>query len=578
MKVFKKLPSVSAAVMALVLALCLSLSLILLPKTVLAASAISKIEIVDVIEPLNGQTPDYNTLTVVTEGVSETGAGTYINWYYSADSKNWESMKYENISFGYGTYYRCQILVAPEDNYAFADKVTATINGHEAEVEVRRENNYAVVSYVFAPMSVKTIRQVDLVIPSEPAAGAAVDYDNIFVPTGDSYGYVVRPLPRSEKTLSWSVSEDGINFRPMNAEDPFEGGLYYKLKTRVVSFPGYCFAQDTAVKINGKDCDLVGWGFGDAQETENGSYEDCIDIECVFGPLFMGYIKTVEILDVVEPSVGADYEAETFRLPADASYDLIGAGTTLHWDYSWDGKSFSSMKEPTAEGYNILKFRAGCYHKLTATVLAAKAYLFDEAVSVTVNGKPAAILNHSANTDGQEYLNIEIIFKPIMLGTVTEVRLDNLSRPTIGGTPNPSFYTLSGSDGLSLDESDTALLFEFSEDGSSYADMLASEDTSVFRKDCYYRVGALVIAAEGYEVSPNVTVTINGQEAEISRMTTKDGVTSFYVSYDFGQLNASDRTPYLIAASVAGGIALISLLVLIASRRKKGMPPVFITK
>ncbi len=566
----------SRRIAAVLLAALLILNM--LPTAVHAAEAISAITVTGISVPTPGEYPDYNQFTLSTKGLHVTGAGTYLNWYYSSDNQTWESMKHDDLRFEYGCYYKMVSLFEPDEGYYFASSVSATVNGYDAQVEINKEHNYATVTCYFSPMSRTTIMNVDLVIPDEPAVGESPNYTDVFTPTLTNGAYYVRPYYNSTKTVRWFVSEDGDSFREMADDELFAPGFFYKCCMRVLSDTASVFSDNTVSTVNGRLCCTVQWGFTDAIDSENGTYADMLVIECLFPSLLKGTITELSVTGIPEPVPGKDYETETYTLPEDANYSLFGAETTLHWYYSRDGVDYHKMKEPLAEGYNYLPFRCGYYHKLVVGFLADRAYEIAEDCTVMINGRPAAVIGRT-EFEGQTYVSAEYVFEPIMLGTVSDIVLNDVSRPVIGASPRSDFYTIPDNSGYQLECAEVNLHYEFSDDGVSYEEMRFGEESDlVFQKGRYYRMWAVISPLDGYDLAKDMKVTVNGIEGKVESIDMSDGVPFVKISVDFGQLSAKTRNLTYAAIGTAGGASLITLLALAFSRRKKGAVIPDITK
>ncbi|MBQ3330913.1 MAG: dockerin type I repeat-containing protein [Ruminococcus sp.] len=318
---------------------------------------ISYFEVIDLDEPVPGQTPDYTVS--VPAGVHYTVG--YVEWREKDESAGLDPV-FTNGTFKSGNIYTAYIYLNANSGYEFADRETATgtINGKEATVS--SYGNKVWVERTYTCFFKITSVSVNL---DEPVPGQEPD-ETVSVPAGANYYEDQVLFPE------WNLIENGsvVNC----AWETFEGGKTYQVVLYLHTYPGYVFGDDgenVTATINGKPATVNGDG-------------SRIWVECVY-VCPIGIIDSVSVLDLTEPVAGQtpDY---TVSVPAGANYkpSEIEPPEWYHYENGdWHDKL--SYNEP---------FESGKSYLFRIYMRSNSGYEFGddgENVTAAINGKSATV-------------------------------------------------------------------------------------------------------------------------------------------------------------------------------------------
>ncbi len=265
-------------ILSIILAV-LIISVALTPAAFAADTTIKTVEITDVVEPaLNSESANYFKIpenpgySYDTYNINEympcywtynsTKPETYDNVIYDGESIYLSETK----GFTKPGYYTISVFIRANEGYAFADGVTATVNGKPANILVNYRG-YATVYYTFDYLNDVDFDDIDAVniagvsAPVEEAIGKF----NCTFPVTDEYSKFSNEATEREsfdpfviwiitptKPVTWADIEDG-EYKYSNSEFEFEKGKFYTFVVRVSASNGYEFTDSTKFTVNSLD-------------------------------------------------------------------------------------------------------------------------------------------------------------------------------------------------------------------------------------------------------------------------------------------------------------------------------------
>lgn len=212
---------------------------------------ISQVDITGLDAPLPGMQPDYTVATTSGAKGRDTGS-TYakngISWY---DQTAGVYLK-PTDTFTEGHIYRAELRLQASEGYLFKDdeygnfQTTATLNGSAATVVNEHLGaDKLQVTYTFPTCQKITVSKVDITV-TEPALGAKASYKVSFTQEG------VKLQDRTdgyfEKGVAWWDNQENTY---LVSGQRFAAGRSHKLELYLEPEPGYAFANNFAVTVNG---------------------------------------------------------------------------------------------------------------------------------------------------------------------------------------------------------------------------------------------------------------------------------------------------------------------------------------
>ena len=377
-------------------------------------------------------------------------------------------------------------------------------------------------------MAVTTISEVDLHITA-PVAGAQPDSAASF----SFAGYEVTGV-------SW-YDATGAS---LSRSDTFSPGVRYTVQFEIHAMSGYCFEENTAVRINGQsgegldfDRELKwGWvsltfpptardvwrvhfdpnggGSGTWEWVEVVKGETLTMPECPYiapeGMIFESW-DGYHPGDVVE--IRSDMEFKAIWVSAESEDEALHSVSAVVDSPVAGMQSASTAKVPAGSGYFVSRvdwsynpfdtrtqyvFEPGVAYTVRVMLAASQGYTFAEDLTGTVNGQTATVSRFSDTLIG-----ISITFPETSGGAlhsvsaVVDIPVTGMQSASTARVPAGSGYAVSRVD-WSYNPFDTRTQY-------------------VFEAGVAYSVRVTLAAAEGYTFAEDLTGTVNGQTAMVSR-------------------------------------------------------------
>ncbi len=329
---------------------------------------INSVEVTDVVAPVAGAIPNLSAST-------STPNVTVLDVLWNPS----------NNPFDYGTVYTAIVQVSPQPGYAFADTVTATINGF-SEPAVRNADGTLTISHTFDATKLGIISGVEVTDIDAPVAGAAPDL--------------------SASVLTPGVVASAVTWMP--EDNPFEDDKDYTASVTLTAPIGYVFAGGTAVTINGETADVSPGT--DGKLIASYTFTGTADVP----------ITDISVTDITAPAAGA--------VPDTTAATSIGGV---------DVSAVSWEPDVTEFGYHTA-------YTASVTLTAQDGYVFSGGAAVTINGETADV---SPGTDGKliaSYTFVDTADEPI-----SSIEITDIDAPTANAAPDTTAATSTGGVDLS---------------------------------------------------------------------------------------------------------------------------------
>ncbi len=497
-------------------------------------NAITEIEINDVVEPVAGETASFDfTIPAdagfkVSEGfesecawaVTETAPESYAelnesDWFENNDENN-------TVVFEEGKYYTFIVYTENKDGYYYADNLTATVNGKEANYYDCSEIQYDVwyTFYIEREGEEQPIETIEITDVVEPVAGEVANFD-FTIP--EDAGYLKNPDQYNDisawiktETAPASYEElDGYNWIWASdaGQNVFEAGYYYTFVAFTQAKDGYYYADDVTATVNGNEANPY-------EYLENYEYDVWYTFYVEEEGEEPNVIENVEVTGIVEPVAGeiAKYD---FVLPEDANYkERYDGGYNTVWivgNTEPTGFGDIANRDWHYEDDGDLVFEAGKYYTVSVIIRADEGYSFAENVTATLNGYEAGFHHNSTYFSDQVYYTFYVEEEQ----PIETIEITDVAEPAAGeeasfefSIPEDANYSKFFANGAACKwvESDSK--------PESYDDLNTdnvkwyfADDELVFESGKYYTVIAYVNANTGYYFADGVTATVNGDEA-----------------------------------------------------------------
>ena len=328
------------------------------------------------VQPVSGNKPDYN-MSVDISACYIRGNGTdltYRRWYESENGVDgWRLMSPDDTFIG-GKYYKMEVDVATISGREFsvynASSYTVWLWTYDKQGQLKQTDSLPLKNY--ATLTLKTPcycqpKQItDIVIENlaTPVTGQKPDYDITI--SGSGYKTDTGATSTRKNGIMWKQygKSDG-----MNTESKFTAANTYTCFITLVAEDNYAFDAGAVATINGKTatCELY-----------NNNKTAIISYEYVQIP--PAYIKEVNITGVQNPWEGDEVNWYS-ELDSDLYYvDEFGWG-----DLTEDEAHFGEFKAGHQYEFGIM---------LVTEIIGGNFQCeFDENVVVTVNGRPATVID-----------------------------------------------------------------------------------------------------------------------------------------------------------------------------------------
>lgn len=413
---------------------------------------INEVEINGVPEAVAGEDITTDGITIPDDAPYELSD---VYWYNVTDEENAEG-KFEE-----GKRYELFIGIIPSEGYEFGEDVTVTVNGEDFD-EFFWGSTYVDI-YVEASF-LQTIDKVELSGVPEGVLGEAVDINDITVPDDAKYEIVYVNLFES-LDATYDVSE-------------FEDGKKYYLYVEIDPFDGYEFADDVEVTVNG------------VKTNDFYSSSSYIDLQMEFS--FLHPIAKVEFPAYPEAEAGDEAESYMPESDEDAPYNIYGLWVDTS---SEDSGSFftGTFEDETLYMYVYIAVASESYEFTSDTVITAGGE--------TVYGLlPFELFGGGIIAAGKNY--------GFGLEAVENIEL-TIPEPEIGKEPvGAEDVEISESAGYTIEYVEWSV----SSDNDDYnSDAMEGS----FEEGKYYFVTVSLSANDGYYLSSDLTITVNGETVEL---------------------------------------------------------------
>ena len=373
----------------------------------------------------------------------------------------------EDAVFAKGKEYVLTVSYRAKEGYTLPEsEFDITVNGAEYDwCEMHKEGEYAEspifeIEYYYSLREV--ILEVELENVPEAAVGEIAAIDAITVPEGANYEL-------SDTLSGWLDYMEGMGV--CNGE-AFEEGHKYLLCLSILPKEGYCFSEETVLKIN-----------GEVQVDNYFSFEDSVEWEKEYA--FTKALKDVSIdLDMDIPEVGKKVKDIKLKISKNKNYKL----SEVKWYNSYE---FEEMEKDAF-------FEVGEDYSAEITILPKEGYVFDDTATLNLNGEKYE--DFTVNEDG----SIVVFAYHSMYGDIETVAIDNVVEATAGEKANLKSISIPKDAEYEIDWEYTywmdSTTFEYLEDGD------------VFQDGKEYMLSIAVKAKEGKAFAKSVKVSINGEE------------------------------------------------------------------
>ena len=312
----------------------------------------------------------------------------------------------------------------------------------------------------------KEIKNIALTGVVEPKIGAYADYTSPSLPEGLEYLDV------------WAYDFIELETSTRMYEKYFKVDKTYQVSFRIGAIDGYKLADAVTVTINGKPATV-----------KKVSYY--LEISYTFQKLTNKEIKNIAITGVVEPKIGSKADYTKPVLPEGLVYLDTDA-------YKWTEVGTKESMDHYA------KFcKDGESYEVFLRIGADDGYVLVDAVTVTINGKPATVKKVSY------YLEVTYIFPKLTSKEISNIAITGVVEPKIGtyaDYKNPALP-----EGLVYLDTDA---YKWTEVGTKES---MDQAGKYYKEGESYEVFLRIGADDGYKLADSVTATINGKPATVTK-------------------------------------------------------------
>ena len=488
--------------------------------------------------------PSLEEYEIAYECWEEMENGEPVAFWYSDESKYTPSMK-KITQFEEGKTYMYSIELREKNGYTFADNCSVTINGNPISATA---NAVKTVDGLFV-MNVDTIipKPAFKEIPVVEINNATLTFKDgdkpVFTGTTPNDAPYVLVFEEWRTNGEWTRSDEWFNNADHHGNDKditaFDKNKSYNytfyIKTNYKAYEeGWCFGQNTKLKINGKEVSLT----RDVSDNE-GQFSGATDI--IMTPT--AEISVVEINNATLTFKDGDKPKATatvatadqgkYRIANEYWQELNENDVPVAAWYS-DGGAYSTLPTITA-------FESGKKYVYGIMLLPERKYDFSREVAATVNGNSVTAV---PATDG--YLSLPNVKTMIPTESDNPAAIDLIEindvtvsfkdgdKPVFTGTvPNDAPYAFR-CEWWSLDEN-TGIVSTEPEWGSD----IYTNKITAFEAGKTYHYGVYVTAYTD-DISPDAKLKINGREVKYTRIGDESDTQSFWVETDLTMTPVAD--------------------------------------
>ena len=475
----------------------------------LAANVISSVTIVNLDEPVVGETPDYSWNTAETRGFRVATSGSSCIWYESSDGVNFKQMAV-NVSgssqprFKLGYTYRFETVLRADEEYSWnLLKMNVTINGKSAK-NVSISGDMCTIRKEFGPLDVLMVEKVTILGIDGPVAGEKPSFQ---------WETLEKDLYTVDRENVWEESTDGKTYTPMATDGSavFTSGRYYRFVAGFELLSG--FRWDTsklAVTIDGEEQGEV--------KLEN----DKLLVTLDFGRLDIKVIDTLTITSLSEPVFDnrPDYDWGTFEKT------MFTAKDAGKWYVSTDGTKFDLMPGAPGTSGTSPKFKMDNYYRFEASFKANTGCEWNLTnLEVSVNGNTVKTWEYK-----DSYVKVTVSYGKPSPRLIENITMLHLAEPVIGADPDYE-WEVTEQEGFVVRRTGE---WSESENGKEYTVLTPDQGSaSRFKGDCYYKFTAAFEASKGYAWDlENLMILVGGIRTTDYEFRND----MLFVTMDFGKL------------------------------------------
>ena len=488
--------------------------------------------------------PLFEEYEIAYECWEEMENGEPIAFWYSDESKYTPSMK-KITQFEEGKTYMYSIELREKNGYTFADNCSVTINGNPISATA---NAVKTVDGLFI-MNVDTINPKPAFkeIPVVEINNATLTFKDgdkpVFTGTTPDDAPYVLVFEEWRTDGEWTRSDEWFNNADHHGNDKditaFDKNKSYNytfyIKTNYKAHEeGWCFGQNTKLKINGKEVSLT----RDVSDNE-GQFSGATDI--IMTPT--AEISVIEINNATltfkdgdKPKATATVAAADqgkYRI-ADEYWQELNENDVPVAIWHSDDEIYSTL--PT-----ITEFESGKKYVYSIMLMPERKYDFSREVAATVNGNSVTAV---PATDG--YLSLPNVKTMIPTESDNPAAIDLIEindvtvsfkdgdKPVFTGVvPDDAPYAFR-CEWWSLDENTGIVSTEPEWGGDIYKNKITA-----FEAGKTYHYGVYVTAYTA-DISPDAKLKINGREVKYTRIGDESDTQSFWVETDLTMTPAAD--------------------------------------
>lgn len=488
--------------------------------------------------------PLFEEYEIAYECWEEMENGEPVAFWYSDESKYTPSMK-KITQFEEGKTYMYSIELREKNGYTFADNCSVTINGNPISATA---NAVKTVDGLFI-MNVDTINPKPAFkeIPVVEINNATLTFKDgdkpVFTGTTPDDAPYVLVFEEWRTDGEWTRSDEWFNNADHHGNDKditaFDKNKSYNytfyIKTNDKAYEeGWCFGQNTKLKINGKEVSLT----RDVSDNK-GQFSGATEI--IMTPT--AEISVVEINNATlsynpgdaprATATVSDADQGKYRITDECWLELNESDVPVA---IWHSNDEIYSTAPT-----ITAFESGKKYVYSIQLLPERNYDFGREVAATVNGSTVTAV---PGTDGYLILpNVTTMIptesdKPATIDLIeindVTVSFKDGDKPVFTGTVPENDQYAFRCEWWSLDENTGIVSTEPEWGGDIYKNKItAFEDGKTYHYGVY-------VTAYTADISPDAKLKINGREVKYTRIGDESDTQSFWVETDLTMTPAAD--------------------------------------
>ena len=393
----------------------------------------------------------------LSEGANYKASGSWQIWDY--ESSDWLPMS-ESDSFKNGNIYRFNLNIETDPGYCLYEHCALTVNGKKDFEGGWHYNNKSDGRFWKFVNYATEINEVDIDGSTLPKAklGETFSSDNpIALDTPANANYSL--------SGHW-ICRDSMGNE--TSSGTFENGKVYYFVIDIVPESGYSLSDGLLVTVDGNWMSLC----------QEGASKATVELRSSFARV----IDEVELLDLPTATIGATLQEGFFPVgvPSGANYSA-----TAQWSvYNTDG----SESVDADSGTNVVKNGKSYY--LEVTILPNDGYELASSVALRAYGVTQKIYPDPESA----YFERTFSFRT----AITEAQVTGVTRPVAGAVPTV--------DGLRVPAGANYRIAD-----AQWFDADSDEPVTQFEQGRDYQLEVELAAADGYEFSRSVLVSIDGQ-------------------------------------------------------------------